>query len=147
VSWDGSGQHRRRYPSGRSSRKQVEQNLRYLRHIGIDYKISYTVQRDNYQKLLYDMVYILEKLKPNAIKLSFACQELGDAGVDFVSLKKNFVEYAEQLFLSYHVPICDLSCSLCGKCDFSNFEGNHYMSPTKGEIFKDSRTEEQFNSF
>jgi uncharacterized protein len=147
VSWDGSGQDRRQYADGHSSRKRVRKNLEYLRSIGIDYKISYTVHRDNYQKMLYDMVYILEKLKPNAIKLSFACQELSDMGVDFVSLKNNFIEYAEQLFLSYHIPICDLSCTLCGKCDFSNFDGNHYMSPTKGEIFKDSHTKEQFNSF
>jgi sulfatase maturation enzyme AslB (radical SAM superfamily) len=147
VSWDGSGQDRRVDKAGISSRIQVEQNLAYLRSIDIDYKISYTVHRDNYKKLLYDMVYILEKLKPNAIKLSFACQELSDLGVDFEKFKSDFQEYAEQLFLSYQVPICDLSCGSCGMCDKSNFSGNHYISPTKGEIYKDSTTNEPFNSF
>lgn len=147
VSYDGSGHDRRIYPNGSSSKKQVEQNLKYLRSIGIDYKISYTIHKDNYKNLLYDMVYILENIQPTEIKLGFACQELDDNGVNFVEFKKNFIPYAEQLFLSYHVPICDLSCTKCGKCDKSNFEGNHYISPTKGEIFKDAKTNEKFNQF
>jgi len=147
ISWDGSGQDRRVFANGRSSKSQVEENMCYLRGIDIDYKISYTVHKDNYKHLLYDMVYILEKIRPVAIKLSFACQELSDIGVDFEKFKTNFKEYAEQLYLSYQIPICDLACAMCGICDKSNFCGNHYVSPTKGEIYKDSKVQEKFNSF
>ena len=147
ISYDGTGQDRRIFHSGRSSRGIVEKSMETLRKYGIDFRISYTVHRDNYKYLLYDMVYILEVFKPKEIKLAFACQELTDIGVDFDKLKTEFLAYAEELYLSYNIPICDLACRKCGKCDKSTFEGNHYLSPTKGEIFQDAIIKNEFNTF
>lgn len=147
ISYDGSGQDRRKFRAGQSSRQIVEDNLKLLRKYEIPYRISYTVHKNNYKKLLYDMVYILEKIKPSGIKLSIACQELSDEGVVIDKFKKDFLQYAEQLYLSYGIPICDLSCAVCGICDSSNFNGNAYLSPTNGITYQDIKTEKVFDGF
>lgn len=147
VSYDGSGQDRRKFRAGQSSRRIVEDNLKLLRKNDIPYRVSYTVHKDNYKKLLYDMVYILEKLKPTGIKLSIACQELSDEDVDYKKFKQDFLEYAERLYVSYGVPICDLSCAQCNMCDSSNFVGNTYLSPTTGVTYQDAETEKLFDGF
>jgi sulfatase maturation enzyme AslB (radical SAM superfamily) len=147
ISYDGTGHDRRIFHSGASSRKTVEHAMKMLRTYGIDFRVSYTVHKDNYKCLLYDMVYILEVFKPKEIKLAFACQELTDIGVDFAKFRTDFLAYAEELYLSYSIPICDLACRKCGKCDKSTFNGNHYLSPTKGEIFQDAVIGNEFNTF
>ena len=147
ISYDGSGQDRRIWHNGKSCKGTVESNLRMLKEWGIDFKISYTVHKDNYKNLLYDMVRIMEVFKPYQIKLSFACQELEDAGVDFVKFRQDFLQYAEQLYMSYGIAICDLSCALCNRCAKSHFEGTNYYSPTKGQILEDAKTEHKFKSF
>lgn len=147
ISYDGTGQDRRIFHSGKSSRQHVESAMRMLKIYGIDFRVSYTVHKDNYKCLLYDMVYILEVFKPKEIKLAFACQELAGIDINHKQFKSDFLQYAEELYLSYEIPICDLSCHKCGKCDKSTFEGNHYLSPTKGEIFQDAVIKNEFNTF
>jgi sulfatase maturation enzyme AslB (radical SAM superfamily) len=148
ISYDGSGSDRRTYKTGGTTKPIVEFNLATLRHLGLKYKISYTVHKDNYKNLLFDMIWIMTKLRPSAIKLSFACQELSDAGVDYKKFKQDFLEYAEQLYMSYGIPICDLSCSQCLKCDSSNFCGNSYLSPKTNKItYEDTTTLKKFDVF
>ena len=148
ISYDGSGQDRRIHDfTGISSRPTVEKNLRYLKEIGIPFKISYTVHKDNVNSLLRDMVYIMEVFKPWQIKWSIACQELSDMGIDWVKLKKDFYPYAEYLFNKYGIAICDVSCPVCNKCVKDNFEGNAYLSPTKGILYDETQTQKVFDNF
>jgi len=149
ISWDGSGHDRRVYGHEVpvSSRPMVHKAILMLADNNIPFRISYTVHKNNWNKLVYDMVYIMEKFKPAEIKLSFACQELEDNGVDFKMLKEKLLEYAEHLYISYGIPICDLSCKLCGKCKKSNFIGNSYMSPTTGISYEEIHSEKKFTAF
>lgn len=148
ISYDGSGQDRRIYSfTGISSRPVVEDSLRYLQSINIPFKISYTVHKDNVHNLLKDMVYIMEVFRPKQIKWSIAYQELTDMGLDGEKMKKDFYPYAEYLFHKYGIAICDVSCPVCKSCKKENFEGNAYLSPTKGILYADSKTNGVFNNF
>ncbi len=147
ISWDGSGQDRRIFKTGVSSRPIVNGNLLMLKDNGIPFRISYTAHKDNYKNLLYDMIYIMEKYSPKEIKISFACQEFSDLGIDFMKVKNDFIPYAEYLYMSYNIPICDLSCDECQACDKSNFIGNSYMSPTTGITYEEKRTSKMFDTF
>ena len=152
ISWDGSGHDRRIFnhrgsAPAVSSRAMVNATMLMLAENNIPFRISYTVHKDNWNKLVYDMVYIMEKYKPAEIKLSFACQELKDNGVDYEKLKREFLGYAEHLYMSYGIPICDLSCKLCKKCDKSNFDGNSYMSPTTGISYEETKSDKKFSAF
>lgn len=148
VSYDGSGHDRRKFPTGYSSKDVVEKSIERLKEYEIPFRISYTVHKDNYENLLYDMVWICERIKPSAIKLSIACQELTDAGVDYEKFKQDFLPYAEHLYMSYEIPICDLACSSCQMCDKSNFVGNSYYSPKSEKVmFQEAKTEKLFDGF
>jgi len=148
ISYDGSGQGRRSYDfTGSPSKEIVEDSLKYLRRIDIPFKISYTVHKDNVKNLLKDMVRIMEVFNPYQIKWSIACQELSDMGIDWVKLKKDFYPYAEYLFNKYGIAICDVSCPFCKMCVKDNFEGNSYLSPTKGILYEDSVTQKKFSNF
>ena len=148
VSYDGSGHDRRTFPDGESSKERVEEGIEILKEHGMPFRISYTVHRGNYKNLLYDMVWICEKIKPTAIKLSIACQELTDVGIDYEKFKRDFIPYAEHLYLSYEIPICDLACGPCQICDTSNFVGNSYFSPASAGVkFQDAKTEKLFDGF
>ena len=148
VSYDGSGHDRRKFPTGYSSKDVVEKSIERMKEYEIPFRISYTVHKDNYENLLYDMVWICERIKPSAIKLSIACQELTDAGVDYEKFKQDFLPYAEHLYMSYEIPICDLACSSCQMCDKSNFVGNSYYSPKSEKVmFQEAKTEKLFDGF
>jgi len=148
ISYDGSGQDRRIHDfTSLSSKPIVEDSLRYLKEIDIPFRISYTVHKDNIKNLLRDMVYIMEVFKPFQIKWSIACQELSDIGINWVKLKKDFYPYAEYLFTKYGIAICDVSCPVCNRCVKDNFEGNAYLSPTKGIFYGESQTQKAFDNF
>ena len=83
------------------------------------------------------------------IAMSWAHQEIDDelgTGKSF-ALKKEFTPYAKHLFERYNVPICALTCPICGQCDKSTSVGNAYLSPTEGILYADKRTEKLFNQF
>ena len=144
ISYDGSGQDARIYHNGRSSRNKVEKLLGSLK---IPFAISYTIHKGNYKHLLADIIFLCEKYKPTKISLSPYCQELDDLTGDYKKFMAAFVPYAEYITKKYSIPICDLSCRVCGKCDKSNFEGNAYMSPTTGLTYQDQSTEKKFDKF
>ena len=147
ISYDGSGHDRRVFPNGKSSRSIVEKHIFQLKKENFPFCISYTVHKDNHKNLLYDMVRILETMRPEAISLSIACQELDDIGVSYKTISKDFEPYAEELFRRYGIPICDAACKVCKSCDKSKFVGNTYMSPTTGLTYEEKDTQKEFSSF
>jgi sulfatase maturation enzyme AslB (radical SAM superfamily) len=148
ISYDGSGQDRRIYGFTKvPATPHVEDSIKYLRDIGVPFKISYTVHRDNVKNLLKDMVTIMEVYKPIQVKWSMACQELSDMGIDYKKLKRDFRPYAEYLYKRYSIIICDILCNLCKLCNKSNFDGHSYLSPTKGIFYGPKETNKKFDAF
>lgn len=143
VSYDGSGQFRRIFKNGNPSDGTVKNNMKYLQDLKIPFGISYTVHRGNCQNLLRDVVIIMEKWKPTKIELSIGWKDLEDAGFDGHEIKNQFQPYAIELFKRYKIPICDLSCPVCKKCDKRCFEGNTYFTPYKGIQYKNKLEKEE----
>lgn len=147
VSYDGSGQESRVYPNGKSSRHVVEAFLDEMLIDEIPFCISYTVHKGNYQNLLRDLILICEKYEPEKISLSPYCKELDSCTGDYKKFIAEFIPYAEYITTKYNIPICDLSCKVCGRCDKKSFVGNSYLSPTTGITYQDKTTEKIFDKF
>lgn len=152
VSYDGSGHWKRKWPDGSNSIKQVEKGIQRLIDFEIPFKISYVTHSGNYNNLVKDMIYILEKWPkpyPYRITVGWAYEELDKAlgeGAAF-RLKAEFRPYAIQLLNLYGVPICGNTCGYCNKCNQSNFVGNSYLSPTTGISYDNKVTEHSFQQF
>jgi MoaA/NifB/PqqE/SkfB family radical SAM enzyme len=150
ISFDVSGQFRRKMPDGSNSRPYVEQGIRNVIDAKLPLRLSYTVHIGNYENIVKDLVYLLETYPSvQRISLSWAQQELDDKlGVDgYSNLKKKIRPYAKHLFERYNTPICDLACSICNLCDRSSSVGNAYLSPTEGIMYANKRTEKGFTQF
>lgn len=147
VSYDVTGQDARIFHNGKSSRDVVESFLDDMLIDEVPFAISYTIHKGNYKNILADMVLLCEKYKPMKISLSPYCQELDDVMGDYKQFMKYFKPYAEYITQKYDIPICDLACGVCGKCDKSTFVGNAYMSPTTGLTYQDQKTEKKFDKF
>ena len=150
ISFDVSGQFRRKMPDGSNSRPYVEQGIRNVINAGLPIRFSYTVHKGNYQNIIEDVVYLLETYpQAERIALSWAHQEIDDTlgkGSSF-SLKKKILPYAMHLFERYGKPICDSACPVCKKCNKSTSVGNAYLSPTEGILYANKRTERKFTQF
>jgi hypothetical protein len=147
VSYDGSGQGRRRLASGGDSRPTVEAALDSL---PVPFGVSYTVHVLNHGKVVRDLVSILERWGKRMVTLGvgFAREDLERAGVNGEELRRSLVPYAEALFLRYGVPLCDLACGPCGWCDKTEV-GNAYSCPSeeKGIMYEEKFSQKKFDQF
>lgn len=150
ISFDVSGQFRRKMPDGSDSRPYVERGIKNVINAGLPLRFSYTVHKGNHDKIVEDLVYLLETY-PTAsrIALSWAQQELDDEFGDgsYRAIKKRLIPYANFLYGKYGKPICDTVCGQCGLCNKSSSVGNAYLSPTEGILYANKRTETGFNQF
>ena len=151
ISYDGSGQEKRKWPDGSSSRQIVENAIDSISSNNIPFRISYVVQDLNYNNVVEDIITILERWKGiRRISIGYAYLLLdeklkGQRIAD--SIRKRLIPYLIQVFKIYNVPICDHVCMICGKCKKSNFVGNSYLSPSTGISYDDKSTEHAFSQF
>lgn len=152
ISYDGSGQHLRQFPNGESSKLKVNQAIDKLCQRGIEFSVSYTTHEGNYQKVIPDVIRMINYWHPPLQKIcvGFAFERLdmvlGPRGG--FKLKEYLKPYAEAVYerYNYEVPICGLTCGYCTLCDiFDN--GNSYLSPKKGILYKDKNTQTPFDQF
>lgn len=155
ISYDGAGQELRKFPNGSSSRQIVENVLDKLTEDKRPFCISSTVTEKNYDILVEEAIRMFETY-PTCINLSFsfAFQRLDDyLGTDAgFKLKNAYMPVMRELYKIYKIPICGLACGQgkyegCDDCDKSTFDGNRYLSPTKGILTKDQYTEDEFGQF
>lgn len=151
VSYDGSGQEKRKWPDGSSSRRLVEKALYDLSENNIPFKISYVVHDLNYLRVLEDVITILERWpKVERILIGYAYEILDktlgspNAGQE---IKKQLMPSLIEIYKEYKVPICGHVCGLCKICDKSSFIGNSYLSPTTGISYDKKNTEHKFQQF
>lgn len=152
VSYDGTGQYRRKWPDGSNSKDHVERGMKKLIEYEIPFKISYTVHSGNYKNLVKDCVYILENYPlPYHYRMTvgYAYEDL-DSVLGYkgsYKFKQEFIPYAKYLFDTYGVPICGNTCGYCKECDQSTFVGNAYLSPTTGVSYDDKTTTHSFQQW
>jgi len=150
VSYDGSGQYRRKFPNGENSKKHVERAIDNLVNNNVSFSISYTIHSGNHKDVVNDMIDICEKWPScSKISLSFAYADL-DSGryPGYVNvLKRNLQPRLKNVFLIYNIPFCNLTCDLCCRCDTSKSVGNAYLSPTTGISYDSKETKKKFSQF
>jgi len=153
LSYDGSGQEERFFPTGLSSREIVESSIQKVIDFKIPFKISYTVHNGNWNNIIEDCIYIFEKWKSEYLRritIGYAHQILDDHlssdGWGYET-KEYLRPYFKSLFKKYKIPICDVVCDICQKCHKENFIGNSYMSPTTGMTYDEKKTEHEFKQF
>lgn len=152
VSYDGSGQYRRKWPNGSNSKSHVEAGMQKLIEYEIPFKISYTVHEGNYKNIVKDCIYILEKFPlPYHYRMTvgWAYSELDKilGHKESYRLKEEFIPYARYLLDVYGVPICGNTCGYCTECDQSRFVGNSYLSPTTGISYDEKTTSHDFQQW
>ena len=150
ISFDASGQYRRKFPDGTDSRPHVEKAIHNVIDVGFSLRLSYTVHKGNYKNIVKDIVYICETYPTiNKLSLSWAYQELDDLlGPNQAKvLIEQIKPYAYYLYGKYKIPICSLVCPSCGKCDSSQSTGNAYLSPTEGILYAEKETHRSFSQF
>jgi sulfatase maturation enzyme AslB (radical SAM superfamily) len=147
ISYDCSGHDRRTFRNGRFTKKVVENSLDLLVKSNIPFKISYTLHKDNYNNFVHDMIYICERWGSHLlnIKVSPFFSELneyfGENSLEKIGILANAIGKR------YKIYICDFNCSVCKKCDRSNFIGNSYLSPNKSIIYEESETQKLFDKW
>jgi len=153
ISYDGSGQFKRKFPDGTNSKDIVEESIKTLSKYKIPFKISYTVHSGNYDKVIDDTIYILEKFNSDylsRITIGYAYQELDDTLKQShvgKTIKEKNLPYLKSIFERYKIPICGHVCDICRICEKDNFIGNSYLSPTTGITYDEKETKHEFRQF
>lgn len=152
VSYDASGQFRRKWPNGSNSKEIVEAAIDRLVKHQVYFKLSYTCHAGNYMNLVDDCIYIFERWPlpyHTRMTVGYAYTDLdkvlGQGGAQKV--KKEFIPKAIELFKKYKIPICGNTCGYCKICEKGNFVGNSYLSPTTGITYAKKLTGAEFKQF
>lgn len=120
ISYDGVGHSRRVYPSGKSSKNDVEKVLELFNPK--DISIRYTIHKGNYNCAIHDIIR-LQKYKK--IIVNFYESELDDY-IDIKAFKERLIRITEYLFTKFKTPVCYLNCEVCRGCNFAEFSGINY---------------------
>lgn len=151
ISYDGSGQEKRKWPDGSSSRPLVEKAIDTLSSEDIPFKISYVIHDLNYKNVLEDLITILERWpKVERLLIGYAYENLDSAlGIPSAgqTLKNQLMPSLIEIYKEYNIPICGHVCGYCKICDRSRFVGNSYLSPTTGISYDKKNTEHKFQQF
>lgn len=123
ISYDGIGNHRRKYKNGLSTTEEVEKIIKSLIDI-IPISIRYTIHKDNYKDCIKDFIK-LSKLNIRKIIVNFFEQELENF-INIQEFKNDLKLKTLVLFDHFKKPICFLNCEKCQGCNFELFDGIYY---------------------
>ena len=146
ISYDGIGQKRRVYYSGKDSTPVLNETFNKLNSAGVKFAISYTVHSLNINNVVKDLLYCIIKLNTTKIVLRQAKQELEEAGHDVDKFNEYLLPRIEAIFNKYKVPICEYACRVCGNCSKTLLDNNYYV-PSSGQLKIDAYTQKQFDHF
>lgn len=154
ISYDGIGHNRRVFKNGLSSKEIVQQTLENIRTLNMKVFISYTVHKDNCveRELLKDVIRIFEKYGDiiEDFTLQFFKQEVVDtlnySEKDYINYENRIKERAVYLFYKYNIPICEMVCEYCKKCDKVETKNNYFI-PEYGNEYRDIHHIGEFNHF
>lgn len=147
ISYDGSGHDLRVFAgTEESSKPYTEQAMDWLYEQRLPFCVSYTVTSANHDKIIPDLVYILErwgKMLTGICTGGYAYTELeanfnkhimvkDSAGKTWVDKHKEAMKpYTHAMFEKYGVSICATTCDICRDCQPEEV-ANAYYSPGEG---------------
>lgn len=160
ISYDGMNQHVRTPKSD-----IVQRNLKLLKDRNIPFGLSYTITENNYKPKVFltEIITLLEEYYPDIeqniknnsrkkIRVNLALTNIEKAmQVDSLNHDKYYSQFNKEfdyIFSKYRIPICDISCSVCQRCDKSSFTGRQYCIPGKDSLIEEPMvTANSFNHF
>lgn len=133
LSYDGKSNYKRIY-NGKDSTpytlKVIQKLSKLYESKYLDFGISYTVGKDNYDTCHKDIDILLSSFKISKISLQLNVAELEiHIGVKPEEVQHHVHEKLRDIYLKHKIPICELMCDLCGKCnsvDPNDHEYYHY---------------------
>jgi sulfatase maturation enzyme AslB (radical SAM superfamily) len=148
ISFDGLGNGERVMHNGMKSTPAMIKVFRNLAKHNFKYRIRYTIQKSNINKLYDDISSIINSFKPERLITSVAWDTLDD--FDLIHLNQVKERFrGDWKNGDVTVPICELFCDMCGGCGerkelktYFTDEGNvttydNYFSAPKFHDFKD----------
>jgi len=152
VSYDWKNNNKRKFKSGETSTHIVESTLRKLSNEDRQFGISCTVSYDNCEELMDYSINILERYKIVRLVFSWNYQNISNhIGPGYIKqLQEYYDPYMAELQRMYDVNICGFNgktCFECGNCAGIDYDGNLYLSPTKGILIEPSTTFKEFDRF
>ena len=109
ISYDGKSQYRR------ENIGRTLQTIKELYNLKIPFGISYTINRENRETWIYDLMKILipysdvMRLSSNtSIRINFAHSDMGTDPFDG-KIQNEMRPYADELFKRFGIPLCQLS--------------------------------------
>lgn len=134
VSWDGSGNFRRVYKNKKPAEDHINQALDNLCKHRIPVTLRYTVHSGNYNKIVHDYIYGLERWS-NVVKIQNSYDFTGldkvESDLNWEQLiyeKYKYREYYRAIWNKYKVPLCQEVCDLCNYCDRTLTAVNYFVS-------------------
>jgi len=148
VSWDGSGNYRRVYKNGKPAEPHINQALDNLAKHGVNVTLRYTVHAGNYDKVIHDYIYGIERWS-NIKKIQNSYDYTGLDGVDpdlnweqLIYGKLKYREFYRALWNKYEKPLCQEVCDLCDYCDLTLNAVNYFL-PEEEVLVKPSNDKGQ----
>jgi sulfatase maturation enzyme AslB (radical SAM superfamily) len=148
ISFDGLGNGERIMHNGKQSTPAMIKVFKNLVKSNFNYRIRYTIQKSNINKLYEDITLIINSFRPSRLITSVAWDTLDDD--DLLQLEEVKSKFRNDWREGYiKIPICELFCDMCGGCGerkelktYFTDEGNvttydNYFSAPKFHDFKD----------
>lgn len=136
ISFDGTGQYRRKLINGTSSEVLMVNMLEKLEQDQIPFWIAYTLHKGNFDYMVKDIIYLFEKYK--YLKGISSSTNFNDLDTYFKFDEIAIDNYTKKIYLSlqyvyalYRKPICDYTCNLCRYCDIQSEKYHNYISEGK----------------
>jgi len=148
ISFDGLGNDERIMHNGMKSTSAMIKVFRNLAKHNFKYRIRYTIQKSNINKLYDDISFIINSFRPERLITSVAWDTLDD--FDIIHLNEVKDRFRDDWKSGdINIPICELFCDMCGGCGqrkelktYFTDEGNvttydNYFRAPKFHDFKD----------
>jgi len=148
VSWDGSGNYRRVYKNSKPAEDHINQALDNLAKYNIPVTLRYTIHAGNYDKVIHDYVYGIERwanIKKIQNSYDFTGLDEVDPNLNWEELiygKLKYREYFRALWNKYEKPLCQEVCDLCDYCDLTLTAVNYFV-PKEDVLVKPSNDQGQ----
>jgi len=153
ISFDGKGNGERVYRSGKKSALDVIKAIEIISKLDYNWRIRYTIQKDNVYDFAEDILRLAKTFAPNRIITSIdsAMSEgiTDEAHHALADVVDNQIELLRDEWISkrLHVSVCEFFCDKCNGCHGQHKYYNYYTN--KGLVRKKLANEnaEPFNHF
>lgn len=144
ISFDGVGNKDRIYKNGNQTSDDVMYVLSMFKENNIQYRLRYTINRDNLNYFVDDIQSLINNFNPLRVIITETLSDFNDEQISKLTAGK---ESLTNLWGSQkiRVPLCSLVCSTCNGCD--SFRNTHSYFIKDKNIVEDAVTTGTFNHF